>query len=102
MPYVLRKFAGLLPAATATTLLSLAGELFLLSERHWQELTEQAVAAVGYTMNFWLQRNAVDYLAQARSTASVFQHFWSLSIQGLAYFDTWGRLWEFAAARSSR
>lgn len=146
VPYVLRKFARLLPAAAAATLLSLAGALLLLSQRHWEELTQQALAAISYTMNFWLQGNAVDYLAQARSTASVFQHFWSLSIQGqifilwpiihvlvallfrervrrallivflaigaasfawsvisvaqdqrLAYFDTWGRLWEFAA-----
>lgn len=146
VPYVLRKFARLLPAAAAATLLSLAGALLLLSQRHWEDLSNQALAAISYTMNFWLQGNAVDYLAQARSTASVFQHFWSLSIQGqvfilwpiihvlvallfrqrvrrallitflaiglasfawsvisvaedqrLAYFDTWGRLWEFAA-----
>ncbi|SFS14078.1 Peptidoglycan/LPS O-acetylase OafA/YrhL, contains acyltransferase and SGNH-hydrolase domains [Agrococcus baldri] len=146
VPFILRKFARLLPAAAAATLLALAGALLLLSQRHWQDLTDQALAAISYTMNFWLQSNAVDYLAQARSTASVFQHFWSLSVQGhmfilwpiihvlvallfrarvrqallvafsviflasfawsvisvsvdqqLAYFDTWGRLWEFAA-----
>ncbi|WP_413318759.1 acyltransferase family protein [Agrococcus sp. 1P02AA] len=146
VPFILRKFARLLPAAAAATLLALAGALLLLSQRHWEDLAQQALAAITYTMNFWLQGNAVDYLAQARSTASVFQHFWSLSIQGqmfilwpiihvvvallfrdrvrrallivfaaifvasltwsvisvaqnqqLAYFDTWGRLWEFAA-----
>ncbi|WP_405217587.1 acyltransferase family protein [Agrococcus sp. Ld7] len=144
--YILRKFARLLPAAAAATLLALAGALLVLSQRHWEDLSQQALAAISYTMNFWLQGNAVDYLAQARSTASVFQHFWSLSVQGqmfilwpilhvvvallfrdrvrrallivflaiglasfawsvisvaqdqrLAYFDTWGRLWEFAA-----
>ncbi|WP_347756269.1 acyltransferase family protein [Agrococcus sp. ProA11] len=144
--YILRKFARLLPAAAAATLLSLAGALLVLSQRSWEDLAQQALAAITYTMNFWLQGNAVDYLAQARSTASVFQHFWSLSVQGqmfilwpivhvlvallfrarvrqallivflviglasfawsvisvaqdqrLAYFDTWGRLWEFAA-----
>lgn len=146
VPFILRKFARLLPAAAAASLLALGGALLLLSQRHWEDLSQQALAAISYTMNFWLQGNAVDYLAQARSTASVFQHFWSLSIQGqmfilwpilhvvvallfrarvrrallvlfavifaasfawsvvsvsadqrLAYFDTWGRLWEFAA-----
>lgn len=146
VPFIVRKFARLLPAAAAASLLALGGGLLLLSQRHWEDLTQQALAAISYTMNLWLQGNAVDYLAQARSTASVFQHFWSLSIQGqmfilwpivhvvvallfrrrvrrallvvfsaiflasfawsvisvaadqrLAYFDTWGRLWEFAA-----
>lgn len=82
LPYILRKFARLLPAAVASILLAFGAALVVLSQRHWQEITEQAFAALTYTMNFWLQSNAVDYLAQARSTASVFQHFWSLSIQG--------------------
>ena len=88
--FILRKFARLLPAAVTAILLTLASGFLLIGPRHWESFAEQAFAAASYTMNFWLQGQQVDYYAQGRTDASIFQHFWSLAIQGQVFI-----LWPF-------
>lgn len=96
----LRRFARLLPAAATVIAATLAAALLLLPSRYWAAMLEQALAAATYTMNFWLQSNAIDYYAQSRADASLFQHFWSLSIQGQV-FVLWPLL-HIAAVRLAR
>lgn len=83
--FAIRKFARLLPAAAVTIALILLGGLAWLSPLVWSGMIEQALAALTYWMNVWLQRAAVDYYQQTRTDATLFQHFWSLAIQGQVF-----------------
>ncbi|MDO5052687.1 MAG: acyltransferase family protein [Pseudoclavibacter sp.] len=80
-----RKLARLLPAAVTVVLLTMLAATTLLEPRYWATIFGQALAAASYTMNFWLQNAAVDYFAMQRSDASLYQHFWSLSVQGQVF-----------------
>lgn len=98
--FVVRKFARLLPAAIAAIVLSLAAGFLLIGPRHWESFVEQTIPAATYTMNVWLQDQQVDYYAQGRADAKIFQHFWSLAIQGQAFL-LWPLL-HLAAETASR
>ncbi|MFT0847609.1 acyltransferase family protein [Actinomycetaceae bacterium L2_0104] len=147
--FLLKKFARLLPAAAISIALILVAVFVFMPADTWRGSTGDAFASLGYFQNIHLQQAAVDYFNADHSTASPFQHFWSLSVQGqvfvlwaflhlagdlisralrlrprlvllaifstvaivsfaysvhltaenqtYAYFDTWARLWEFAA-----
>lgn len=147
--FVIKKFARLLPVAGAAIALTVIAALLLLPSTELVRTIQDGTAALFYFENFHLQQQAVDYYAQEQASKSLFQHFWSLSVQGqvfiiwplihlaayqwshatkqsirnplrvifgliflgsltwsiiytaqaqtLAYFDTWTRLWEFAA-----
>ncbi len=80
--FILRKFARLLPLAATTILLTLvAGWLIMPASQH-STLTGDALASLGYFENIRLQQLQTDYYAHDLGGASLFQHFWSLSIQG--------------------
>ena len=83
--FILKKFTRLLPAAVLTIALTLLAGFLILDSRFWNTMMAQGLAALTYTMNFWLQGAQVDYYAQSRSDASLFQHFWSLAIQGQVF-----------------
>lgn len=83
--FILRKFARLMPAAVLTVVLTVLAGLALLSPLMWRDMIEQAWASVTYTMNLWLQSASVDYYHQNRTDANLFQHFWSLAIQGQVF-----------------
>lgn len=147
--YWARTFKRLLPPTAVVVLLSLLGVRLLLPPERWMPAISDAIGALLHVENWVLVQRGVDYYAAAESGPSVFQHFWSLSIQGqvfllwplliaggvflartvrrsprvvlgvifsvillaslgwsvhstatqqqVAYFDTFARLWEFAA-----
>ncbi|MFE1167513.1 acyltransferase family protein [Nocardiopsis sp. NPDC058789] len=74
----------LVPTAALVIAVSLLGARLLLPEVRWRGTVAEAVAAAFHHMNWHLALGSVDYLARD-DTTSVFQHFWSLSIQGQFY-----------------
>nr|WP_312894074.1 acyltransferase family protein [Nocardiopsis metallicus] len=74
----------LVPAAVLVIVLSLAGARLLLPEARWRDTIAEAVAAAFYYQNWHLALGSVDYLARDDGM-SLFQHFWSLSVQGQFY-----------------
>lgn len=143
------KFARLWPLAAVVAAATLLLLLVFLPQSRWQGEIGHGIASAFYFENFQLQWSQVDYNANVATTATPFQQYWSLSIQGQvfliwalvhwlavlasgnrrenlravligvfavvfaaslaysvwltgvnqphAYFDTWARLWEFAA-----
>jgi peptidoglycan/LPS O-acetylase OafA/YrhL len=83
--YWLHAFKRLLPLAALTIL----GTLLLVELVHPEDEAAQwyphALASVLYVENWRLGFSAVDYYAADHSTASPFQHFWSLSVQGQVF-----------------
>lgn len=73
----------LAPAALVIAVTTVAGLLLLPLTRHAQLLTE-ARASLLYFENFELIRSQLSYEAAGAET-SLFQHFWSLSVQGQFY-----------------
>lgn len=80
--YLVRRFAGLLPAAATVIATTLVASLFLLPPLRWPGLVRQGMASLGYQQNWALIEMATSYTNTDRHAASPFQHFWSLSIQG--------------------
>lgn len=83
--YWLHTFRRLLPLASITIvgtliLLALFYPATAISDFRWQGLT-----SVFYVENWQLAAASVDYYATDHSTASPFQHFWSLSVQGQVF-----------------
>lgn len=68
-----------------TTIVSFA----LLPQVQWEQVISYMLATTFYFENWRLSLDAVDYLARDMS-ASPFQHFWSMSIQGQFYL-----IWPF-------
>ena len=83
--YWLHTFKRLLPLAALTVL----GTLLLVELFHPEGEAGQwyshALASILYVENWTLGFGAVDYYAADTSTASPFQHFWSLSVQGQVF-----------------
>ena len=83
--YWLHVFKRLLPLAVLTIVATLVlVELFYppYDAGQWRD---EALASALYAENWALALNAVDYYAADHSTASPFQHFWSLSVQGQVF-----------------
>ena len=83
--FLLRKFARLLPSASAAIVLALAAVLLLMPASMWFGNAMDAIASITYTENLRLQATGTDYFAVDNALASPFQHFWSLSIQGQVF-----------------
>ncbi len=94
--YWLRAFTRLLPPAALVIVGTLLSSALLLPAERWRDLMDEAIASVLYVENWLLAARAVDYYATDHSTASPFQHFWSLSIQGQV-FVLWPALFALAA-----
>ncbi|GEO93878.1 acyltransferase family protein [Kocuria turfanensis] len=93
--YWLHVFKRLLPLAVLTVLGTLVLAWLFYPEARIDRIRTEALASVFYVENWALARAEVDYYAADDSTASPFQHFWSLSVQGQVFL-----LWPlvFAAA----
>ncbi|WP_233542735.1 acyltransferase family protein [Kocuria tytonis] len=83
--YWLHTFKRLLPLAAVVVLAT-----FLLVWRFYPvqdvaDFRSQGIASILYAENWALAFNAVDYYAADHSSASPFQHFWSLSVQGQVF-----------------
>ncbi|WP_199432524.1 acyltransferase family protein [Qaidamihabitans albus] len=74
----------LLPAALTVLLATMAVAVVLLPQHRWFDTIREVVASALFVENWRLAADSVDYFAQ-HDTASVVQHFWSLSIQGQFY-----------------
>nr|WP_026119058.1 acyltransferase family protein [Nocardiopsis ganjiahuensis] len=79
-----RLAARLVPTAALVIVVSLVGARLLLPEARWRDTISEALAAAFYHQNWHLALGSVDYLARDDGM-SLFQHFWSLSIQGQFY-----------------
>ncbi|OXM53051.1 acyltransferase family protein [Amycolatopsis alba] len=79
-----RMIKRLFPAALTVLLLVIAASTVLLPQNRWFQTIKEVVASALYLENWQLAADSTDYFAQHNS-ASVVQHFWSLSIQGQFY-----------------
>ncbi|WP_367403962.1 acyltransferase family protein [Kocuria marina] len=83
--YWLHTFKRLLPLATVIILFTLALIWLVFPRTDVAEFRSQGVASILYLENWALAANEVNYYAADHSTASPFQHFWSLSVQGQVF-----------------
>lgn len=88
--FLIKKFSRLLPAAAVSIVLILLAVFLLMPAETWRGSAHDAIASLGYFQNINLQQAAVDYFNADHSSASPFQHFWSLSVQGQVFV-----LWAF-------
>lgn len=79
-----RMLTRLLPAALTVLLVTMAVAVLVLPEHRWMQTAREVVASALFFENWQLVADSADYFAQ-HSTASLAQHFWSLSIQGQFY-----------------
>ncbi|GAA1120244.1 acyltransferase family protein [Arthrobacter flavus] len=99
--YWVNLFRRLVPMAALTIVVTLGAVLIFVPRGRWTDILDQAWASLLYFQNWLLAVNSVDYYATDHSTASPFQHFWSLSIQGQV-FILWPLLFAVAAVLSTR
>ncbi|WP_197319128.1 acyltransferase family protein [Saccharomonospora sp. NB11] len=79
-----RMFKRLLPAALTVLVATMAVSLLWLPEHRWSQMAKEIIASALFYENWQLVSDSADYFAQ-HSSASLMQHFWSLSIQGQFY-----------------
>ncbi|WP_156754916.1 acyltransferase family protein [Actinokineospora pegani] len=79
-----RLLKRLVPSATVVLVAVAVAAVFLLPGNRWLQTVREITASALYAQNWQLAFDSVDYYAQ-NNTASVVQHFWSLSIQGQFY-----------------
>ena len=82
--FLARLATRLVPTAVLVIGATLVATRFLLPETRWRDTVAEGVASALYHENWHLALGSVDYLARDDGT-SLFQHFWSLSIQGQFY-----------------
>ncbi len=99
--YWRRIFLRLAPTASAVLLATLASIILLFPEIRWTQLIQHAWASLLYGQNWALVLESGNYQVSDVSTASPFQHFWSLSIQGQV-FVLWPLLLILAAVIAQR
>lgn len=83
--YWLHTFKRLLPLATLVILGTFLLLWLFYPVADAASFRSQGVASILYVENWSLAFNAVDYYAADHSSASPFQHFWSLSVQGQVF-----------------
>jgi len=76
-----RMIKRLFPAALTVLVAVMVASILIVPESRWYQTIREVVAAALYLENWQLAADSTDYFAQ-NNTASVVQHFWSLSIQG--------------------
>ncbi|MBP2437562.1 acyltransferase family protein [Microbacterium amylolyticum] len=74
----------LLPAAAVVLTAVMLAIWFLLPYPSWRDSFTEVFASATYWENWYLARNAIDYLAIDTMRSPV-QHFWAMSIQGQFY-----------------
>ena len=82
--HILNTAKRLFPLAYIVIFVTAIASLFILPKVQWDSLVAHMYASIGYFENWRLSLDAVDYLAREES-ASPFQHYWSLSVQGQFY-----------------
>jgi peptidoglycan/LPS O-acetylase OafA/YrhL len=79
-----RRIRRLLPAAFLVLGASLVAAAVILPFSRWKDTAQQILASATYVENWVLAANAVDYSAST-SSATVAQHYWSLSVEEQFY-----------------
>ena len=79
-----RRIRRLLPAAFTVIAVSLVLLFAIMPRVTWQENLQQLGASAAYVENWLLGFDAVDYLA-AENSATLAQHYWSLSVEEQFY-----------------
>lgn len=80
-----RRTAGrIIPPAMVVLAGTVVASVVFLPEMRWPQAVREVVASALFVENWRLAADSVDYYA-AKNSASVVQHFWSLSIQGQFY-----------------
>jgi peptidoglycan/LPS O-acetylase OafA/YrhL len=79
-----RMITRLFPAALTVLVAVVGMSIVLLPQDRWFQTIKEVFASAFYVENWRLAADSVDYFAQ-HNTASVVQHYWSLSIQGQFY-----------------
>lgn len=79
-----RRIRRLLPAASAVLAASVVILVLFMPRLTWQNNLQEIRAAAAYWENWLLGMHAVDYLA-AENSASLVQHYWSLSVEEQFY-----------------
>ncbi|WP_253258093.1 acyltransferase family protein [Pseudonocardia sp. N23] len=82
-----RQIARLVPAVAVVLVATVVAGLAILPEARWVQTVREVVASAFFLENWRLAADSVDYSAQ-HNTASVVQHFWSLSIQ-VQFYVVW-------------
>ena len=80
-----RRVRRLLPAAAAVIVASVLGMAALMPHHLWRDNVSEALASLFYGENIYLMVLSRDYHAQGQQ-ASLFQHYWSLSVEEQFYF----------------
>lgn len=83
--YWTRVFGRLLPPAAVVLIATVIASIAFFPQLRWGALIEHAWASLFYVQNWNLAFGAVNYQAADAATASPFQHFWSLSLQGQVF-----------------
>ncbi|MBN6037303.1 acyltransferase family protein [Amycolatopsis sp. 195334CR] len=79
-----RRARRLLPAALLVLFFSLLAAYFVLPFPRWETNAQEILASAFYVQNWLLAANSVDYSALSAS-ASLAQHYWSLSVEEQFY-----------------
>ncbi|MGG5171221.1 acyltransferase family protein [Pseudarthrobacter sp. J1738] len=79
-----RRMRRLLPAALLVGALGLAGTWLFMPYSRWADAAGEGIAAAFYGENWLLAAKSVDYSA-SQETATVVQHYWSLSVEEQFY-----------------
>jgi peptidoglycan/LPS O-acetylase OafA/YrhL len=79
-----RRIRRLLPAAITVLVLSAVATMIWVPKSLWQQTAQELGASALYVQNWLLASNSVDYLA-AENSATLVQHFWSLSVEEQFY-----------------
>jgi peptidoglycan/LPS O-acetylase OafA/YrhL len=79
-----RMLKRLLPAALTVLAASMVLGVLILPQDRWLQTIKEVIASALYFENWQLAADSVDYFAK-HNTASVSQHYWSMSIQGQFY-----------------
>ncbi|MDQ1059762.1 peptidoglycan/LPS O-acetylase OafA/YrhL [Arthrobacter globiformis] len=79
-----RRIRRLLPAAFLVLTASLIAAMVWLPFSRWEDTAHEVLASALYTENWVLAAKSVDYSAST-SSATVVQHFWSLSVEEQFY-----------------
>jgi peptidoglycan/LPS O-acetylase OafA/YrhL len=82
--FMLRRARRLVPAATVALVGGLALTLALLPRTRWLDSALDGISSLFYVVNWTLIARAQEYTT-ADAAASVFQHFWSLAVEGQFY-----------------
>jgi peptidoglycan/LPS O-acetylase OafA/YrhL len=86
-PMWARQATRLIPAAFVVLIVCIPLGVAFLPESRWLQAVKEILASAVFMENWRLGTDAVDYAAQ-HNTASVVQHFWSLSIQ-VQFYVVW-------------